>query len=673
MTTKAKTLKDIAVAFYGVTSAGIFTEKKLSSKSKVDEDWVPCRVIHPADVASEGPWRDADTIKSSKVARRFVERGRRNLDRKHLSIEGVIEKNMPRLERQHLLLEGDILIATRGRYSISPLVSRKILVAGPVVAGPDIIVVRAKSAASEVVRKILLRRYSANYLSKNAVQKGNDGSSMLTKGVIMNLPLPEEIQGLHSAFDERVENYARDAETTSGRIAALSRAFVVAARYRLETRQETSRPHFDAERFSWEERAAKIENDILTRSGAAHQAIINALPINAFEAPIDWSWKEPFDKELAEVSENRDKWASEGLIKCLAQVAEGSVKDSDTKLLCELLSAGINQNAVRTRLSSDSRLLEATTLLLHRGDHKASSSNIGRSIRQLLASCVRGMDDVVVLSAETGHLAVEATLDKEAPRHLFLVEQHDPYRAFAKALCEFLSPSIQVRASAEIASGLGEQKVDAAIIEASGADADIKDDKVDLASRQLFDWANLCHRFKDGGKLFVHVPSSHWKLLGTISSNISTIVQLPPLLTPSDSKYRPRDVYAPCDQGLILVVEAGWGAGKDVKLIDATMLSGGDALEAFSVDQLESLRQLITCKSLTINGIRHINIPRDTLFRNNKTWPGVSKFFGTRATIKELANDFTLETIIEELKFCHLAWKASQNAFLGSAGIRFRQ
>ena len=103
------------------------------------------------------------------------------------------------------------------------------------------------------------------------------------------------------------------------------------------------------------------------------------------------------------------------------------------------------------------------------------------------------------------------------------------------------------------------------------------------------------------------------------------------------------------------------------------MLSGGDALEAISDDQLESLRQLITGNSLTINGIRYINIPRDTLFRNNKTWPGVSKFFGTRATIKELANDFTLETIIEELKFCHLAWKASQNAFLGSAGIRFRQ
>jgi len=489
----------------------------------------------------------------------------------------------------------------------------------------------------------------------------------------MNLPLPEEIQGLDSTFDERVENYARDAETTSGRIAALSRAFVIAARYRLETRQETSRPHFDAERFSWEEKAAKIENDILTRSGAAHQAIITALPINAFEAPIDWSWKEPFDKELAEVSENRDKWASEGLIKCLAQLAEGRLVDSDTKLLCKLLSAGINHNAVRTQLSSDSRLLEATTLLLHRGDYKASSTNIGRSIRQLLASSVRGMEDVVVLSAETGHLAVEATLDKEAPKRLFLVEQNDSYRNFAKALCEFLSPSIQIRASAEIASGLGEQKVDAAIIEATGADADIKDDKFDLASRQLFDWANLCHRFKDGGKMFVHVPSSHWKLLGTINSNISTIVQLPPLLTPSDSKYRPRDVYAPCDQGLILVVEAGWGAGKDVKLIDATMISGGGAHVEYSAELIESLRQVVLGKPLHANGIRQMDIPRDTLFRNYKTWPGVSKFFGTRALARDLANDFTLETIIEELKFCHLAWKASQNAFLGSAGIRFRQ
>ncbi len=45
MTTKAKTLEDIAVAFYGVTSAGIFSDKKLSGKSKVDEDWAPCRII----------------------------------------------------------------------------------------------------------------------------------------------------------------------------------------------------------------------------------------------------------------------------------------------------------------------------------------------------------------------------------------------------------------------------------------------------------------------------------------------------------------------------------------------------------------------------------------------------------------------------------------------------
>jgi hypothetical protein len=655
MTTKAKTLKDIAVAFHGVPSAGILTEKKLSSKSKAAAEVLPCRVICLPDVAKESPWRDAETIRQSKVASRFIEKPRRGMDQKHL------------------LEADDILVATRGRYSISPLVTRKMLEAGPVVAGPDIIVVRAKLVAPSVLRKILLRKASARYLMNNAVKKGADGSSVLPKSVIMDVPLPADMDSLHWTFNERVEDYARDAETTSGRIAALSRAFVTAARYRLETRQETSRPGFDAERFSWEEKATRIERDILTRSGAAHQAIIDARPLNPLEVAIDWSWKEPFDKELAEVSENRDKWASEGLIKCLAQFAEGHLEDADAKLLCELLTSGLDHGSVRARLASDSRLLESTTLLLHRGDYKSSSSNVGQSIRQLLASCIRGMDDVVVLSAETGHQAVEATLVKEGPKRLLLVEQNEPYRNFAKALCEFISASTQVRASAEIGTGLGAQKVDAAIIEASGADADIKDDKVDLASRKLFDWANLCHRFKDGGKMFVHIPSSHWKLLGSISSNISTIVQLPPLLTPSDSEYRPRDEYAPCDQGLILVVEAGWGAGKDVKLIDATMLSGGDALEAFSADQLESLRQIVTGKSLPSSGIRQITVPRDALFRNYKTWPGVSKFFGARAVARDLANDFTLETIIEELKYCHLAWKASQDAFLDSAGIRFRQ
>ncbi len=173
--------------------------------------------------------------------------------------------------------------------------------------------------------------------------------------------------------------------------------------------------------------------------------------------------------------------------------------------------------------------------------------------------------------------------------------------------------------------------------------------------------------------MFVHVPSSHWKLLGSIGSNISTIVQLPPLLTPSDSQHRPRDEYAPCDQGLILVVEAGWGAGKDVKLIDATMISGGGAHEEYPAELIESLRQVILGEKMIVGGLRNIDISRDTLFRNHKTWPGISKFFGPRATVRDLANDFTLETIIEELKFCHLAWKASQEAFLDSAGIRFRQ
>jgi hypothetical protein len=655
MTIKAKTLKDIAVAFHGVPSAAILGEKRPSRTSKATGEFLPCRVIYLPDVAKESPWRDVETIRQSKVASRFVEKPRRGIDQKHL------------------LEVDDILVATRGRYSISPLVTRKMMEAGPVVAGPDIIVVRAKSVTPGVVRKILLRKASTRYLMENAVKKGTDGSSVLPKSVIMDVPVPADIDRLHWTFDERVEDYARDAETTSGRIAALSRAFVAAARYRLEKRHETSRPRFDAERFSWEEKATRVEHDILTRSGAAHQKIIDARPLNPLEFAIDWSWKEPFDKELAELSEIRDKWASEGLIKCLVQLAVGHLEDADAKLLYELLTGGSDHGSVRTRLASDSRLLESTTLLLHRGDHRASSFNVGRSIRQLLASCVRGMEDVVVLSAETGHQAVEATLDKDAPSQLLLVEQNESYRNFAKALCEFLSPTTQIRASAEIASGLGAQKVDAAILEASGADADIKDDKVDLASRKLFDWANLCHRFKDGGKMFVHIPSSHWKLLGSISSNVSTIVQLPPLLTPSDSKHRPRDEYAPCDQGLILVVESGWGSGKDVKLIDATMLAGGDAAEAFSADQLELLRQIITGKPLPSMGLRHIEIPRDTLFRNYKTWPGVSKFFGSRALARDLANDFTLETIIEELKFCHMAWKASQDAFLDSAGIRFRQ
>ena len=658
MTKKKKTLKDIAEAFHGVTSVNILSGKNSADKSEEATAGIPCRVIYHPDVAHETAWRDLSSIKEVKVAARFVEKSRRGRDQKHL------------------LSAGDILIATRGRFAISPIVSLEMVEPGPLIAGPDVIVVRARPEADPVIiRKILLSKRAVRFLRENLGKKGREGVSVLSKSTIMRLEIPADADSLRFSFDERVEDHARDAETSAYRIATLSRAFASAARWRLEQRLETSRAGFDravTQRLSWEEKAMNIERAILEQSGAAHSKILAAIPVRDIGKPIDRSWSKSFDEQLKKVSSDRDIWASAGINSCLLQVAEGGALDQDARILSELICGGESAHSIRDKLATDSSCLESVTLLLHRGDHRASSLNVGRSVRRLLASCVRRLDDVIVLSAETGHQAAEVVIDGQRPRRLGLIEEYEPYRSFSSTLCSFISPSVEVYANADVSKALGSRKIDAAIIEASGADADIKDGELDLASRKLFDWANLRNRFKEGGRMIAHVPTSHWKLLADVHPNISMVVQLPPLMTPADSQHRPRNKYAPCDQGLIVVVEPGWDASKTVKVVDATLIFGGEAQSEFTSDQIEVLNQVICSKNLSIKGLRWDDILRDRLFRDHKTWPGASRFFSRRATSQDLANDFTLETIIEELKFCHLAWKASQDAFLDSAGIRFR-
>jgi len=330
----------------------------------------------------------------------------------------------------------------------------------------------------------------------------------------------------------------------------------------------------------------------------------------------------------------------------------------------------------------DPQLVASTTLLLHQGHHSASTMNVRRSVRRLLASCVSGMEKVMVLSAETGHQAVEVVTDSAPPRQVALVEPRAPYRDVAAALCRFVAPDVDVSVSAHVSGAFIGEKIDAAILETSGFDAEIKDDKLEYATRQLFDWANLNWRLKDGGKLFVHIPTSHWKVLSDIRANVTTVVQLPPMIVPAyqsfssprDSKAEgyPRERHALCDQGMILVIEPGQGSRSDVRFIDATMLTGGDAVTELTTHHLEILKAVILHKQLTFSGLRCFDLPRDVLFRDQKNWPGVAKFIAARATCQELIEDFTLETLIEEMQFRHRAWKVSQEVLLSHVGVRLK-
>jgi hypothetical protein len=262
------------------------------------------------------------------------------------------------------------------------------------------------------------------------------------------------------------------------------------------------------------------------------------------------------------------------------------------------------------------------------------------------------------------------------------VESRAPYRDVAAALCRFVALAVDVSASANVSGAFIGEKIDAAILEASGFDAEIKDDKLEYASRQLFDWANLNWRLKEGGKLFVHIPTSHWKLLSDIRANVTAVVQLPPMIVPAyqsfsserDSKAggHLRERHALCDQGMILVIEPGWGVARDVRFIDATRLTGGDAVTELTTHQLETLKAVILHKELTFSGLRCFDLPRDLLFHDQKNWPGVAKFIAARSSCQELIEDFTLETLIEEMQFRHRAWKVSQEALLSHVGVRLK-
>jgi hypothetical protein len=668
MTKKAKTLKDIAVAFHGVTSVHIFTKEKNLPVGSKAPDTVPCRVIYQSDIARQEPWRDSDGIRLEKVARRFIEEERRGLGQKPT------------------LAAGDILVTTRGRPYVSPLVTPRMLAGGSMVAGPDIIVVRAKQAwDAAMVRKIMLSRKASAFFSEQSPKVTKNQGRVLPKSVIMDLPLEDERFDLKYSFDEGLEAHASESEAAAERMALLSRAFVELARWRSELVLDANNQRFDydkTESFTWEKRALEEEHDIARRSGAAHQAVLDAIPIKDIGKNNDWSWKKPFDEEYERLWASKDQWASAGIVKCLDDISNGRLDSADSSLLCSLLSGGSDTVRARAAMFGDPQLVAKTTLLLHQGHHSASTMNVRRSVRQLLASCVSGMEKVMVLSAEAGHQAVEVVTDSAPPKQVALVESRAPNRDVAAALCRFVAPAVDVSASANVSGAFIGDKIDAAILEASGFDTEIKDDQLEYASRQLFDWASLNCRLKKGGKLFVHIPTSHWKLLSAVRANVTTVVQLPPMIVPAYQSFSSpndsraggysRERHALCDQGMILVIEPGWGSASDVRFVDATRLTGGDAVTDLTTHQLEILKAVITHNKLTFSGLRCFNLPKDVLFRDQKNWPGVAKFIAARATCQELIEDFTLETLIEEMQFRHRAWKVSQEALLSHVGVRLK-
>jgi hypothetical protein len=120
------------------------------------------------------------------------------------------------------------------------------LAGGSMVAGPDIIVVRAKQAwDAAMVRKILLSRKAADFFSEKSPKVAKNQGRVLPKSVIMDLPLEDERFDLKYSFDEGLEVHASESEAAAERMALLSRAFVELARWRSELVLDANNQRFD--------------------------------------------------------------------------------------------------------------------------------------------------------------------------------------------------------------------------------------------------------------------------------------------------------------------------------------------------------------------------------------------------------------------------------------------
>ena len=105
MTGKPTTLGDLAYVFHGVGNADIFTAEKVA-KANNPKEVEDCRVIKASDVTSQRPWQQPDTIMRMKVSKRLVSSTKRR-----------------GLGQSCILQTGDLLLTTRGKPKVSPMVT----------------------------------------------------------------------------------------------------------------------------------------------------------------------------------------------------------------------------------------------------------------------------------------------------------------------------------------------------------------------------------------------------------------------------------------------------------------------------------------------------------------------------------------------------------------------
>ena len=157
MTGKPTTLGDLAHVFHGVGNADIFTAEKFE-KANNPKEVEDCRVIKASDVTSQRPWQQPESIARMLVSKRLV------------------SSTMRRgLGQSCVLQTGDLLLTTRGKPKVSPMVTHEMTKNGNLVAGPEILVIRTKGEVHYATLREAMRQKAATfYFAETTSRKNKD-------------------------------------------------------------------------------------------------------------------------------------------------------------------------------------------------------------------------------------------------------------------------------------------------------------------------------------------------------------------------------------------------------------------------------------------------------------------------------------------------------------------
>lgn len=665
MTGKPTTLGDLAHVFHGVGNADIFTPEKLS-KSNNQKEVAECRVIKASDVTSQRAWQQPESIAWMHVSKRLLSSTARR-----------------GLGQNCVLQTGDLLLTTRGKPKVSPMITYEMIKNGAIVAGPEILVIRAKEGVYGATLREAMRQKSATlYFAETTTKKnkdkaegkGWDKSGVLSKEAASGLPVPEGLTNKLPRFGQDVEILSHKAESLINGIQSLNHAIIEAARWRDELDIESCLiPHFNQEitsGFTWEKLYRERSDEIITREREEQKRLGEEWLKDPSKPMYGWDWIKPFNEERKKLRKQMDEWSSQGLCRCLRNIANRQSTDADTELLCHLLSGTKNPEAAKQILLGDIKLVEATTLLAHQLDLRVASHYTTESVRTLLATCAERAKSALILSAETGNLAVRTLNEAKSLDVLSLVEAQNTHREVAKAICELNSEGIKIF-DGEKAYRIPEYKIDIVLMESSGFDMDKEEDegKAKLTSQDQFQWSQIEHRIQSGGCMIAHLPTTHWRLLVSVIDKVSLVMQLPPLSIPAWNKSSGNS-NPPSDQGIIVVLRPGFKSNDTVKLVDATKLNNGMAASSLTPEQILDLRDILRGDTEPSGQVQGTDIPRIELFKEMRIWPGISTLMKKNVEADDLAQAYTLETLVEEFKYRHFLWKKTETEMFRDIGLQ---